>query len=155
MAELINGRTPEEIKLQLEWKMSHCPGDECNECKYFDVCDEYPDEVSLTKDTIAIIECLESERDAALAKVPKWISVEERLPEDGKLVLVTMNGEIHGAKLFNRAYELACYYRDGEDEEGEYHIDGWELWDYRDGEVSALEVFYWMPRPEPPEEEHK
>ena len=33
------------------------------------------------------IEHLESERDAALAKVPKWISVKERLPDTQEIVL--------------------------------------------------------------------
>lgn len=144
MTDLINGRTPEAIK---RWISSRTTCNTCSKehetgCEY----GERTEDCQMCIDTIAYIERLE-------AKQPKWISVKERLPEDGELVLVTMNGEIHGAKLFNRAYELACYYRDGEDEEGEYHIDGWELWDYRDGEVSALEVFYWMPLPEPPEEE--
>ena len=156
MSDLINGRTPEHIKAGLRCRVI---GDaKCSDCAYYGTvlyeigqreyeCDD------IDRDALALIEHLESERDAALAKVPKWISVKERMPKTGNLVLVTMSGETRGNKIFNHAYELACYYRDGEDEEGVYHLDGWELWDYRDGEVLNLEVFYWMPLPEPPEED--
>lgn len=149
---LINGRTPEEIKHVTEWACFSCGGLECDECEYRDAC-TIENRDRAVPDALALIQRLEAERDAALAKVPKWISVKERLPKNGELVLITMNDEISDRKLFDHAYELACYWRDGEDEEGEYHIEGWDLWDYRDGEVSKLEVFYWMPLPEPKENE--
>ena len=131
--DLINGRTPEEIKRRLEWKMSPCPEAECNECKYFDVCDEYPDEERLTKDAIAIIERLESERDAALAKVPRWISVKERLPEADGTYVVYMPPPSEPIIT------------------AEYSDSRWDDW-----EVDITKyVTHWMPLPEPPEVEHK
>ena len=78
MGELINGRTPEEIKRWVDGRAT------CNTCpKEHEVgCEdgERTEDCQMTIDTIAYIERLESERDAALAKVPKWISVEEREP---------------------------------------------------------------------------
>ena len=77
MGELINSRTPEEIKERLgccskENGCLECPDVAAGDCS-----------LKLCADALALIERLESERDAALAKVPKWISVEERLPEYG------------------------------------------------------------------------
>ena len=76
MADLINGRTPEEIKDALKHCIEPVPYG-CEVCPYNETCLEHAPEI----DAIALIERLESERDAAMAKVPKWISVEERLPE--------------------------------------------------------------------------
>lgn len=45
---------------------------------------------------LALIERLESERDAAIAKVPKWISVEERMPPEDTEVLVYATEKIEG-----------------------------------------------------------
>lgn len=142
MEELINGRTPEEIitGLKCEVPCSKCAYKEHNFMKD-DSCSYY-----IEPDIIALINHLEAQQ-------PKWISVKERLPKDGELVLITMNGEIDGYKQFDHAYELAYYWSEGEDEDGEYHVAGWALWDYREGRVSDIEVFYWMPLPEPPEEE--
>ena len=149
MGDMINCRTAEAIKDKILWC---CSAMCCGECKY-DADGDFCSSDTVLKDALALIERLEAERDAALAKMPRWISVKERLPKNGNLVLVTMSGETRGNKMFNHAYELACYYRDGEDEEGVYRLDGWELWDYRDGEVLNLEVFCWMPLPEPPKED--
>ena len=78
MTELINGRTPEEIKRWVDGRAT------CNTCpKEHEVgCEdgERTEDCQMTIDTIAYIERLESERDAALAKVPKWISVKEQEP---------------------------------------------------------------------------
>ena len=76
MGELINGRTPEEIKDALKHCIEPVPYG-CEVCPYNETCLEHAPEI----DALALIELLESERDAALAKVPKWISVEEREPE--------------------------------------------------------------------------
>ena len=82
MSELINGRTPEEIKAALcvctsaeACNLYGCYYSADNDCR-----------TTLMRDALALIERLESERDAALAKVPKWISVEERSepPQDGE-----------------------------------------------------------------------
>ena len=76
MGELINGRTPEEIKDALKHCIEPVPYG-CEVCPYNETCLEHAPEI----DAIALIDRLESERDEALAKVQKWISVEEREPE--------------------------------------------------------------------------
>lgn len=83
MGELINGKTPEQVKRILKWISSECGNRDCDHCQYNDICSPQNgrDDI-VARDALALIERLEAERDAALAKVPKWISVEERLPED-------------------------------------------------------------------------
>lgn len=80
MEELINGRTPEEIKAGLKaCTTAKVQGYGCNiPCPYLNTPNCW---LPVKRDALALIERLESERDAALAKVPKWISVKERLPE--------------------------------------------------------------------------
>lgn len=80
-----------------------------------------------------------------------WISVNDRLPEDGELVLVIANGLLRNNRCYG-AYELAMYYSEGvEDSTGEWHEAEWEMWDYRRDDVEELEVLYWAPLPESPE----
>lgn len=130
MGELINGRTPEQIRFNI----SECSRSNClSECPYenqpIESCAE-----GLLSDALALIDRLESERDAALAKVPKWISVEERLPEEGERVLCT-----DGHCVFEQyRVPLSCVYG---------------TWN-RGGLKSPMQnVTHWMPMPEPPEEE--
>lgn len=89
--ETINGRTPEEIKRWVDGRAT------CNTCpKEHEVgCEdgERTEDCQMTIDTIAYIERLESERDAALAKVPKWTSVKDGLPKPFVSVQVYMPGE--------------------------------------------------------------
>ena len=66
-------------------------------------------------------------------RVPRWISVEERLPEDGVEVIVhsdRFGGSTHTA-----------YYRHARQE-----------WFEHNGVRLSQNVWHWMPRPEPPEE---
>ena len=128
MSELINGRTPEAIKDKILWC---CSAMCCGECKY-DADGDFCSSDTVLKDALALIERLESERDAALAKVPKWISVEERLPEEGERVLCT-----DGRCVFEQyRVPLSCVYG---------------TWD-RGGLKSPMQnVTHWMPLPEPPE----
>ena len=62
MERLINGRTSEQIKKALHG----CTTGECSGCVHYDApwCED-----QLMRDALALIERLESERDAALAKV--------------------------------------------------------------------------------------
>ena len=99
---------------------------------------EQDEEITMT-DRVEI-ERLEFDRDAALAKVPKWISVEERLPEYKTAVL--------GYGLRYRKYpdtdpfpDVHVVYSRGEDE-------GW--FTFWNNEYVA--VTHWMPLPESPKE---
>lgn len=64
-----------------------------------------------------------------------WISVEEQLPEDDVLVLVTVSG-IYNALTFANAIQIGVYDRDG------WSIEGYEDW-------NNPNVTAWMPLPEP------
>lgn len=79
MSNLINGKTPEEIKSAIE----KCVDGNCNGCAYYDVmgCS-----TAKSYDALAYIERLE-------AAQPKWISVEDEKPEPFVSVQVYMPGE--------------------------------------------------------------
>ena len=130
MTNLINGKTPEEIKQELQWLAYGCPESEpeCDECIHAKICSSLTERDAPCK-ALALIEHLE-------AKVPKWISVEERLPEtyeDGSadIVLVTDGQFIHMAAYSNEKWYFA--------ECGEMK------------EPMFYKVTHWMPLPEPPE----
>lgn len=61
MSELINGRTPEEIKQALEWMKNGCPTPEtdCEECRHHEICKEITS-VYTPGDALAYIERLEA-----------------------------------------------------------------------------------------------
>lgn len=65
----------------------------------------------------------------------RWISVEEQLPEDDVLVLVTVSG-IYNALTFANAIQIGAYDRD------RWFIEGYEDW-------NNPNVTAWMPLPEP------
>lgn len=122
MGELINGRTPEEIKKRLSCCSKErgcyvCPDVAAGDCS-----------LKLCADALALIERLE-------AAQPKWISVEDRLPE-------------------HRQHVYACA-KDKFRFEGIY-IDpvGFERYEIGEGWVNEnRNVTRWMPLPELPEEE--
>lgn len=126
MGELINGRTPEQIRFNI----SECSRSNClSECPYenqpIESCAE-----GLLSDALALIERLEAERDAALAKVPEWISVEERLPESaGKYIVCTKKRAVYCT-----AFRF-------------FHGKGYFATD------STTHITHWMPLPKAPEEE--
>ena len=140
MSELINGRATEKILFNIR----ECAYGAClSECPY-DSSDECVEE--LLKDALALIERLESERDAAMAKVPKWIDVKEQPPEfpclywDGinkigitkSLATITLKSgkTVYLSDMFLIAFP-----------------------DIKQSDVdSCTHILYWMPLPEPPEE---
>lgn len=124
--ELINGRTAEEIKRVLEWANFGCGGIECDDCSYRDVC-SHENHERVISDAIALIERLE-------AAQPRWISVEERLPEPFVSVLVHMPEE--NPYLTVR--------------EGYISSDGVWVAGYFKREPD--EVTHWAEMPEPPKE---
>ena len=119
-------RTPDEIKKGLD-----CCSDGNIICAGNCVFDDdiklgYPDCVKLLMtNALALIQRLE-------AQIPRWISVEERLPEKGMVVLVMWHGEMAFARYTP-------------------HRLGWYNLDTRYDSPNA--VSHWMPLPEPPKEE--
>lgn len=82
---------------------------------------------SMNRDALALIQQLE-------AQVPKWISVEDGIPRAYETVIVFATGT-DGCWYMNTAYHDGARWR---------------------GYGSRLDtVLYWMPLPEPPEEEEK
>ncbi len=110
-------KTPEEIMKGLEC----CITDNCKECPYYPLYEVFGCKLARAKDAIALIQQLE-------AKVPRWISVEERLPEHMDDVLVWVGG----------LAEVGCH---------DENNDCWELYTY----VGDGSVTHWMPLPKPPE----
>ena len=112
-------KTPEEIKKGLEV----CRADECHGhhtgCPYDD---DFFCIMHICGDALALIEHLD-------AKVPKWISVEERMPECMQPVIVCREGG-----------KVEQGYKDT--------MDWWKVYGTR-----TKKVTHWMPLPEPPEEE--
>lgn len=73
--------------------------------------------------------------------IPQWISVKDRLPEDGENVLIWYEYFRYGS--YNRmytTYEIACQYN------GHWAGAGCSL-------GQKARVFAWMPLPEPPKGE--
>ena len=170
MADLINGRTTEEIITGLKCEVT------CSKCAYRDhnfmnddSCGYY-----VEQDVIALIQHLESERDAALAKVPKWISVEERLPESGVHVFVCCERTGYmGYKtqyvcdgFYAGKYKVKVGWHDDDtaseysEEDDEFYLEeGWyeviKNWGDYDSVVIDDRPTHWMPLPEPPMEKER
>lgn len=126
----IKGRTPEEIK----WALKHCNEPvptACTGCPYNGTCLEHAPEI----DALALIEHLEAERNAALAKVPKWISVKYRLPEKDDNVLISLCG---------CNVKQAVYRGDGVFEAA--YADT-----YHSTDLGSIVLTHWMPTPKPME----
>lgn len=175
----INGRTPEVIKHWLSMCNGFkCPGKECSYFRHLN-CNN-----ALNSDALAYIQQLEHERDAAVAETeslnaeidainedylsgihtvredaqPKWISVEERLPDDLEEVLILVKEtEFYGQyKELSKSY--FCQYI-GCVDDGEWFT----VWCHghryikdtaKEPYADKLEVTHWMPLPEPPQEDN-
>lgn len=123
-------KTPEEIKRRLELCSVESGSGTCEGCPYIE------DEECIShgnRDALAYIRQLE-------AKVPKWISVEERLPEENKLedgtssdlVIVVVQDDVGNRFVSDdiRANGAWVNYPD-----------------------PIFEITHWMPLPVPPKEE--
>lgn len=120
-------RTPEEIKKAFECCMQM---NGCRICPYSGKrCT-----VELSTDTLAYIGKLE-------AQVLKWISVEERLPEDDVDVLVYAIGNNENSCVAMTSYTHNMH---------GYNIEGWRSpWQYF---FYERKITHWMPLPEAPKE---
>ena len=125
MGDLINGRTPEEIKQALEWMTNGCPTPEmdCEECRHHEICKEITS-VYTPGDALAYIQHLEAQQ-------PKWISVKERLPEEVCRCLVITKRHEESSMVNTATYN---------------HMGWWTHGNF--GEIT-----HWMPLPQMPEED--
>lgn len=129
-------KTPEEIKKGLECcaraseeACKHCPY--CNDCDIFEACNLY-------RDALAYINQIE-------ARVPKWISVEDRLPEPSSYVLALT---APGALSVGQNVIVADYIHPKSEDHGVFVI---AYTNYDDKDI--VPVTHWMSLPEPPKEE--
>lgn len=146
MDAMINGRTPEEIKKGLKM---HAQGERCVEdgayCPYYALCKKrFP---PVMRDALTLIEHLESERDAAMVKVPGWISVEEKMPPEDTEVLVYATEKIKGFGSVTAICEYSETTSMFGNKTGRY--DWSSPWEYFHVDYK---ITHWMPLPEPPKE---
>lgn len=87
-------------------------------------------------DAVAAVERMATDWREMLERVPQWIPVSERLPEEGQEVLAWNNG---GQCEKPWQGHVLCVYRNGE---------------WRESQESDLYpgITHWMPLPEPPAE---
>ena len=119
--------TPEEIKNRLKICRGECAENRpyCPYDKYGNGCED-----TLNRDALAYIHLLENHIGELTEKVaqPKWISVEERLPEEnGKYIVCTAKGSVYCTK-----FSIGV--------RGSFHTDMY------------THITHWMPLPEPPKE---
>jgi hypothetical protein len=124
MGELINGRTPEEIKRVLEWANCACGSLVCEECQYYESVCSHENFERIAPDALALIEHLEAQQ-------PKWISVKEQLPEEVCRCLVITKRHEESSMVNTATYN---------------HMGWWTHGNF--GEIT-----HWMPLPQPPEED--
>lgn len=147
-------KTAEEIKKGLD----HCGEDGCKDCPYVQDCTMTDGFSELARDSLAYIQQLEAENERlqryyeaeadraadshhnmleAEASVPRWIPVEERLPETQTTVMLALKRDGGGIRIaigYRAHWTPARYYIDG----GNCAVD-------------ENRVTHWMPLPEPPE----
>lgn len=119
-------RTPKKIRNGLEC----CKNGECEDCRYLAGSGSWSCVGRLIKDVFAYVQQLEAQQ-------PRWISVNDRLPERG------ITRCIIAVKLGNGLKGTLC---------ARYNADlkSWSGW-YSDKITN--EVTHWMPLPQPPEED--
>ena len=123
MGELINGKTPEQIKAAIRY----CENWSCDDCPYADVlgCGD-----AIQRDALALIERLE-------AAQPRLSSVKERLPEETNVYLIHMVHRYNKNDGY-RCMDVRLFFKD--------EFAPWQ------GVPDIYEVTHWMPLPEPPKE---
>ena len=97
-----------------------------------------------------IIQDLRRENAELRARVPQWISVDDRLPQKDGVYLTTV-------RYFDKCLgvKLRWFAKDGETID-DYDLAGqkdvWYFYDSECGYVSIKTVTHWMPLPQPAEE---
>lgn len=149
-------KTPEDIKKGLE----HCCEAGCKHCPYEDDCHLSDGGSELASDTLEYIKKLEDGIDRIYtlaasvdvltyirqfeAQVPKWISVEEQLPERHGQMCVGLYTQ-HGAPKTQSFPYLFTWHAYGDNG----YVSGPH---FSDEGLDGLKVWYWMPLPQMPEE---
>lgn len=124
-----NDITKEEIVQALR----ACGEMNCSPCKYRWSKEPFCVD-ALIRDAADLIEAQAAEIEKLKAQVPRWIPVEERLPESEGDVLLIVNGKVDNVTLID-AYELGSFSKS----------EGWilEMWP----EWEDPKVTHWMPLP--------
>lgn len=144
-------KTPEEIKKGLENDLACCSN--CNQCYPTQDnpygCAERARQIEIAGNAFAYIQQLEDQFRDLTKMVPKWISVEERLPQlDQEVLLIA-----HGWK--SRILYIGCLHHiDAQkswltgitSKESDWLIHGWSY-------LREPVVTHWMLLPEPPKED--
>lgn len=132
-------RTPEEIKKGLKI----CGDAKCHDCRgcAYDgtTCDN-----EFNNDALAYIQQLETQQ-------PRWISVNERLPEQDQDVLLIAHGWSHRTIYIGRLHHMEAttsWLTGITSKDSEWSISGWSY-------LRTPEVTHWMEIPEPPKEENE
>lgn len=120
-------RTPEEIKKGLEYCSEKAKRKtNCSECIYFNDPRGWCS-TAITKDALDYIQQLEAQQ-------PRWISVGERLPENGQKIIAAFRGS-SGWVVDQARYAY-----------GEFDFASWV-------NVLGDNITHWMPMPPKPKEE--
>lgn len=120
----------EDLKVALDF----CASDDDSKCDYCYYGERSWCQRDLARDTLEYIEELEKRVTDLEAKVPKWVSVKDRLPDkESMLCLVISDGDLYVSH---------------------WHWSGGGAWFFTDGECDC-NVTHWAKAPELPEEEEK
>lgn len=125
-------RRPEEIKAALSFCTAGNELPKCNTaCPYLNIGNCW---AAVMRDSLILVERLESERDAAIAKIPKWIRVKDKLPpREHKVLTVDGHGCIRMLAFWKKEKERWTWIED-------------LCFTHRN------DITHWMPLPEPPKE---
>lgn len=127
-------RSPEEIKKGLEYCSEKAKRKtNCSECIYFNDPRGWCS-TAITKDALAYIQQLEQRLVEANKTSMRWISVGERLPENGQKIIAAFRGS-SGWVVDQARYAY-----------GEFDFASWV-------NVLGDNVTHWMPMPPKPKEE--
>ena len=108
------------------------------DCPYV-IRDEHNCMNRMAADALDYIRQLENQIADLGKKVPKWIDVDERLPDKNENVLIAANGYVHSAAYYEYSDGMAFSTETGDDMFCAGH--------------GKDKVTHWMPLPEPPKEE--